>query len=115
MADVGALLVGEQARAQLVRDLTGLAESLTAAEQRWHRSQAGRQSGGCRDALHAAHQRLKLSIQPARQQQAEMRRQLDTLDNDIRELRMMTDGGLFRSFERMVKPLTRETGKRVEL
>src|ERR1700730_6334643 len=29
MADVGALLVGEQARAQLVRDLTGLAESLT--------------------------------------------------------------------------------------
>ena len=115
MADVGALLVGEQARAQLVRDLTGLAESLTAAEQRWHRSQAGRQSGSWPDDLHDVHQRLKLSIQSARQQQAEMRRQLDTLDNDIRELRMMTVGGLFRSFERMVKDLTRETGKRVEL
>jgi two-component system, chemotaxis family, sensor kinase CheA len=115
MADVGALLVGEQARAQLVRDLTGLAESLTSAEQRWHRSQAGRQSGGWPDDLHDVHQRLKLSIQVARQQQAEMRRQLDTLDNDIRELRMMTVGGLFRSFERMVKDLTRETGKRVAL
>jgi two-component system, chemotaxis family, sensor kinase CheA len=115
MADVGALLVGEQARAQLVRDLTGLAESLTSAEQRWHRSQPGRQSGGWPDDLHAVHQRLKLSTQSARQQQAEMRRQLDTLDNDIRELRMMTVGGLFRSFERMVKDLTRETGKRVDL
>ena len=115
MADVGALLVGEQARAQLVRDLTGLAESLTSAEQRWHRSQAARQSGGWPDDLHDVHQRLKLSIQLARQQQAEMRRQLDTLDNDIRELRMMTVGGLFRSFERMVLDLTRETGKRVDL
>jgi two-component system, chemotaxis family, sensor kinase CheA len=115
MADVGALLVGEQARAQLVRDLTGLAESLTSAEQRWHRSQAGRQSGGWPDDLHAVHQRLKLSIQSARQQQAEMRRQLDTLDNDVRELRMMTVGGLFRSFERMVKDLTRDTGKHVDL
>jgi len=115
MADVGALLVGEQARAQLVRDLTGLAESLTSAEQRWHRSQAGRQSGAWPDDLHDVHQRLKLSIQSARQQQAEMRRQLDTLDNDIRELRMMTVGGLFRSFERMVRDITRETGKRVDL
>jgi two-component system, chemotaxis family, sensor kinase CheA len=115
MADVGALLVGEQARAQLVRDLAGVAESLTSAEQRWHRSQAGRQSGPWPDDLHAVHQRLKLSIQSGRQQQAEMRRQLDTLDNDIRELRMMTVGGLFRSFERMVKDLTRETGKRVDL
>jgi two-component system chemotaxis sensor kinase CheA len=115
MADVGALLVGEQARAQLVRDLTGLAESLTSAEQRWHRSQAARQSGGWPDDLHDVHQRLKVSIQLARQQQAEMRRQLDTLDNDIRELRMMTVGGLFRSFERMVLDLTRETGKRVDL
>jgi len=115
MADVGALLVGEQARAQLVRDLAGLAEGLTSAEQRWHRSQAGRQSGGWPDDLHLVHQQLKLSIQSARQQQAEMRRQLDTLDNDIRELRMMTVGGLFRSFERMVNDLTRETGKRVDL
>jgi two-component system chemotaxis sensor kinase CheA len=115
MADVGALLVGEQARAQLVRDLTGLAESLTSAEQRWHRSQAGRQAGGWPDDLHDVHQRLKVSIQSARQQQAEMRRQLDTLDNDVRELRMMTVGGLFRSFERMVKDLTRATGKRVDL
>jgi two-component system chemotaxis sensor kinase CheA len=115
MADVGALLVGEQARAQLVRDLTGLAESLTSAEQRWHRSQAGRQVGAWPDDLRIVNQRLKLSIQSARQQQAEMRRQLDTLDNDIRELRMMTVGGLFRSFERMVLDLTRETGKRVDL
>ena len=115
MADVGALLVGEQARAQLVRDLTGLAESLTSAEQRWRRPQTGRQSGAWPDDLHAVHQRLNLSIQTARQQQAEMRRQLDTLDNDIRELRMMTVGGLFRSFERMVLDLTRETGKRVDL
>jgi two-component system chemotaxis sensor kinase CheA len=115
MADVGALLVGEQARAQLVRDLAGLAESLTTAEQRWHRSQAGRQAGGWPEDLHDVHQRLKLSIQSARQQQAEMRRQLDTLDNDIRELRMMTVGGLFRSFERMVKDLSRETGTRVDL
>jgi two-component system chemotaxis sensor kinase CheA len=115
MADVGALLVGEQARAQLVRDLEGLAESLTSAEQRWHRSPAGRQAGGWPDDLRDVHQRLKLSIQSARQQQAEMRRQLDTLDDDIRELRMMTVGGLFRSFERMVKDLTRQTGKRVDL
>jgi two-component system chemotaxis sensor kinase CheA len=115
MADVGALLVGEQARAQLVRDLAGLAESLTSAEQRWHRSPAGRPAAGWPDDLHDVHQRLKVSIQSARQQQAEMRRQLDTLDNDIRELRMMTVGGLFRSFERMVKDLTRETGKRVDL
>ncbi|HVS04832.1 MAG TPA: ATP-binding protein [Candidatus Dormibacteraeota bacterium] len=115
MADVGALLVGEQARAQLIRDLTGLAASLSSAEQRWRRSQAGRQSGGWPDDLHHVHQRLKLSTQSARQQQAEMRRQLDTLDNDIRELRMMTVGGLFRSFERMVLDLTRETGKRVDL
>ena len=114
MADVGALLVGEQARAQLVRDLTGLAESLTSAEQRWHRSQVGRQLGAWPDDLRVVNQRLKLSIQSARQQQAEMRRQLDTLDNDIRELRMMTVGGLFRSFERMVLDLTRETGKRVD-
>ncbi|HEX9096069.1 MAG TPA: response regulator [Candidatus Dormibacteraeota bacterium] len=115
MADVGALLVGEQARTQLVRDLTGLTESLTSAQQRWQRSQVGRQSGGWPDDFRDVHQRLKLSIQSARQQQAEMRRQLDTLDNDIRELRMMTVGGLFRSFERMVKDLTRETGKRVDL
>src|ERR1700730_774507 len=113
VADVGALLVGEQARAQLVRDLAGLAEGLTSAEQRWHRSQAGRQSGGWAADLHPVRPQLKLSIQSARQQQAEMRRQLDTLDNDIRELRMMTVGGLFRSFERMVKDLTPETGKRV--
>jgi two-component system chemotaxis sensor kinase CheA len=115
MADVGALLVGEQARAQLVRDLTSLAESLTLAEQRWHRSQVGRQLGAWPDDLRVVLQRLKLSIQSARQQQAEMRRQLDTLDNDIRELRMMTVGGLFRSFERMVRDLTRETGKHVDL
>lgn len=115
MADVGALLVGEQARAQLVRDLTGLAESLTSAEQRWHRSNVGRQLGAWPDDLRIVNQRLKLSIQSARQQQAEMRWQLDTLDNDIRELRMMTVGGLFRSFERMVLDLTRETGKRVDL
>jgi two-component system, chemotaxis family, sensor kinase CheA len=115
MADVGALIVGEQARAQLVRDLTGLAESLTSAEQRWHRSQAGRLSGGWPDDIRDVHQRLKVSIQSARQQQAEMRRQLDTLDNDIRELRMMTVGGLFRSFERMVRDLTREADKHVDL
>jgi two-component system, chemotaxis family, sensor kinase CheA len=119
MADVGALLVGEQARAQLVRDLTGLAESLTSAEQRWHRPQVGRQVGrqvgAWPDDLRIVNQRLKLGIQSARQQQAEMRRQLDTLDNDIRELRMMTVGGLFRSFERMLLDLTRETGKRVDL
>ena len=70
MADVGALLVGEQARAQLVRDLTGLAESLTSAEQRWHRSQVGRQVGAWPDDLRIVNQRLKLSIQSARQQQA---------------------------------------------
>src|SRR3984893_18556799 len=43
------LLVGVAVRAQLVRDLAGLAESLTSAEQRWHRSQAGRQSGSWPD------------------------------------------------------------------
>ena len=114
MADVGALLVGEQARTQLVRELSGLAESFTAAERRSHGSPTGQQPGTS-DDIRDVHLRLKLTIQSARQQQAEMRRQLDTLDNDIRELRMMTVGGLFRSFERMVKDLTRDTSKRVDL
>lgn len=104
MADVGTLLVAEQAQTHAVRQLSELT-----------RRSRGERATDESPELAALRERLEPVIQALRQQRIEVRRQLQTLDDDIRALRMTPVHTLFQSFERMVRDLAQGSGKLVRL
>jgi two-component system chemotaxis sensor kinase CheA len=104
MADLGTMLVSEQAQADAVRQLSELSGELAGASQ-----------GMQRDEIRRLRERLDPVVQTLRHQRTEVRRQLQSLDDGIRALRMTSVRALFRSFDRMVHDLAKAAGKEIRL
>src|ERR1700730_3983721 len=114
LADAGSLVVSEQAQSEAVSQLSDLCRELVALEANFRRPARGRGPEGHAAGLRTVRQQLQSLLQTLRRQRVEGRRQLQTLGDDLRTLRMTPVKNLFRSFERMVHDLALETGKRVE-
>ena len=114
MADAGSLLVSEQAQSEAVSLLSELYREVVALEASFNRPRKGHRPEGHVAGLRSLRQQLQSLLQTLRRQRVEGRRQLQTLADDLRAVRMMPVKTLFRSFERMVRDLALETGKRVE-
>jgi len=114
LADAGSLLVSEQAQAEAVSHLSDACHELVALEANFRRPARGHGPESHAAGLRALRQQLQGLHQTLRRQRVEGRRQLQTLSDDLRTLRMMPVKSVFRSFERMVHDLAIETGKRVE-
>jgi two-component system chemotaxis sensor kinase CheA len=104
MADVGTLLVSEQAQMQTFRELSQL------TGRSWRKNAEGDST-----EVTALRERITPVVQALRQQRIEVRRHLQTLDDDMRALRMTPVRSLFYSFERMVRDLAEGSGKLVRL
>ncbi len=104
MADVGTLLVSEQAQMQTVRELSEL------TGRTWRVSALG-----VSPEVLALREQIEPVVQALRQQRIEVRRHLQTFDDDMRALRMTPVRNLFYSFERMVRDLAQASGKLVRL
>ena len=104
MADVGTLLVSEQAQMQTVRELSEL------TGRSWRENPVGQST-----EFAALRERIEPVVQALRRQRIEVRRHLQTFDDDMRALRMTPVRSLFYSFERMVRDLAQASGKLVRL
>jgi two-component system chemotaxis sensor kinase CheA len=114
LADAGSLLVSEQAQLEVVTQLSDICREVVALEAGFRRPGRGREPEGHIAGLRTLRQQLQGLLQTLRRQRVEGRRQLQTLSEDLRTLRMTPVKTLFRSFERMVHDLALDTGKRVE-
>jgi len=115
LADAGSLLVAEQAQVEAVSLLAETCRDIASLEASFRRIRSGEDPQAQVVAVRALRQRLQGLLQTLRRQRVEGRRQLQTLSDDLRTLRMMPIKSLFRSFDRMVHDLALETGKQVQI